>query len=56
MRYELKAPYIPPKDKIISPGEIKKMEELGINIIDELKVHINYYYYILLFFDYFYME
>lgn len=41
MRYELKTPYIPPKDKLISAGEIKKMEELGINIIDELKVIFN---------------
>lgn len=44
MEKQLKAPYIPPKDKIISEAEIKKMEGLGKLVMDEIKVLIIYYF------------
>ena len=38
MERQLRAPYVPPKDKLISEQEIKKQESLGKLIMDEIKV------------------
>jgi len=37
---ELKAPYLPPKSKLMSEVDIKKMETLGKKAIAELEVNI----------------
>jgi cGMP-dependent protein kinase len=39
---ELKPPYVPPKEKLISDAEIKKMDQLGKKVITELEVTIVY--------------
>ena len=39
MERHLKAPYIPPKNKMISDVELKKMEALNKRAIDELDVN-----------------
>ena len=33
----MKVPYITPKDKLISEGEVRKLENLGRSIMDDLK-------------------
>ena len=38
MDRDLKPPYVPPKDKVISDAEISKQEHVGKNVIDEIKV------------------
>ena len=38
MDKELKAPYVPPKDKMISDNDVKKMEALGKKVIAEIEV------------------
>ena len=38
MDRDLKPPYVPPKDKVISDAEILKLEHVGKNVIDEIKV------------------
>lgn len=38
MDRQMKSPYIPPKDKIISDMEIKKLESLNKIVLDEIKV------------------
>ena len=39
MERQLKAPYIPPKNKMISDMELKKMEALSKRAIDEIDVN-----------------
>jgi len=39
MERKLKAPYVPPKDKLITESEIRKMENLGKLVMDEIKVN-----------------
>ena len=39
MDRELKPPYIPPKDKMISDNDVKKQEGMNVAVIDEIKVH-----------------
>ena len=34
----MKPPYTPPKEKLISDNEMKKQENLGKLVIDEIKV------------------
>lgn len=34
----MKIPFVPPKDKMISESEIKKMEKLGKCVVEEIKV------------------
>jgi cGMP-dependent protein kinase len=36
---ELKVPYTPPKDKLISENELKKMENLSKKVIGEIEVN-----------------
>ena len=40
MERNLKAPYIPPKDKIITENEDKKNEKKNVLVIDEVRVII----------------
>ncbi|EGR32862.1 protein kinase domain protein [Ichthyophthirius multifiliis] len=37
MDRQLKVPYVPPKDKLISDGEVRRQENLGKNIMEDLK-------------------
>lgn len=37
---ELKPPYIPPKEKLISDAEIKKMDQLSKKVIVEIEVNL----------------
>lgn len=41
MDKETKPPFVPPKNKLISEEEVKKMTTLNRKVIDEIKV---YYY------------
>jgi glutamate formiminotransferase len=36
----MKIPFVPPKDRMISESEIKKMEKLGKCVVEEIKVPI----------------
>lgn len=38
MDRQLKSPYVPPKDKLISEAEIRKNEAQGKLVMDEIKV------------------
>jgi cGMP-dependent protein kinase len=38
MDKELKSPYVPPKEKMISDADVKKMEALGKKVIVEIEV------------------
>ena len=40
MERELKSPYIPSNDKMMSDAELKRMEILNKNVIDEIDVNI----------------
>jgi cGMP-dependent protein kinase len=35
---ELKSPYLPPKEKLISDADIKKAEQAGKKVINEIEV------------------
>ncbi len=37
MERQIKAPYIPPPDKLISDEEFNKLETIGNSVINELK-------------------
>jgi cGMP-dependent protein kinase len=38
MEKEMKAPWVPPKEKIISDADIRKMENLGKLVLTEVQV------------------
>lgn len=38
MDRKLQAPFIPPKDKLISEAEMRNMEKKGKSILEEIKV------------------
>lgn len=40
MDHELKPPYLPPKDRVISDNEIEKQANLKIPVIDQIKVFL----------------
>lgn len=42
MDRELKPPYVPPKEKIIGENEINRQDQLGKNILEEIKVNLEY--------------
>ena len=37
---ELKAPYVPPKEKLISDPDLKKMEQLNKKVYHEIEVFL----------------
>jgi len=39
---ELKPPYVPPKEKLISDTEIKKMEQMNKKVYNEIEVKMFY--------------
>lgn len=41
MDRELKPPYVPPKEKLISDTEIKKMEQMNKKVYNEIEVKKN---------------
>lgn len=42
MDRELKPPYVPPKEKLISDTEIKKMEQMNKKVYNEIEVKKKY--------------
>lgn len=40
MDHELKPPYLPPHDRVISDIEIEKQANMKIPVIDQIKVYI----------------
>ncbi len=46
MERELKAPYEPKEDKYLSDDQIRKVERSNIQLTDEIKVKICYYFFI----------